>query len=142
MDKYADLEKLADLKQKGIITDQEFEKQKEALLKVEEPQTKPATQPKSRLIYILLALFLGGFGVHNFYAGYTGKGVAQLLLTIPFGILIFPLFGNKIIELIKYVNFFFFSHEKNPLNPFTNYLIIVVKSIVTDYIKPKNKKEF
>ena len=91
MDKYADLEKLADLKQKGIITDQEFEKQKEALLKIEEPQTKPATQPKSRLIYILLALFLGGFGVHNFYAGYTGKGVAQLLLTIPFGILIFPL---------------------------------------------------
>lgn len=91
MDKYADLEKLADLKQKGIITDQEFEKQKEALLKVEEPQAQPATQAKSRLIYILLALFLGGFGVHNFYAGYTGKGVAQLLLTIPFGILIFPL---------------------------------------------------
>ena len=40
------------------------------------------TPPKSRLAYILLALFLGGLGVHNFYAGYTGKGVAQLLLTI------------------------------------------------------------
>jgi TM2 domain-containing membrane protein YozV len=39
-----------------------------------------ANPPKSRLAYILLALFLGGFGVHNFYAGYTGKGVAQLLL--------------------------------------------------------------
>ena len=40
------------------------------------------TPPKSRLAYILLALFLGGLGVHNFYAGYTGRGVAQLLLTI------------------------------------------------------------
>jgi len=38
--------------------------------------------PKTRLAYILLALFLGGLGIHNFYAGYTGKGVAQLLLTL------------------------------------------------------------
>jgi len=37
---------------------------------------------KSRVAYILLGLFLGGLGVHNFYAGYTGKGVAQLLLTL------------------------------------------------------------
>ncbi len=38
--------------------------------------------PKSRLAYILLALFLGTLGIHNFYAGYTGKGVAQLLITL------------------------------------------------------------
>jgi len=38
--------------------------------------------PKNRLAYILLALFLGGLGIHNFYAGYTSKGVAQLLLTL------------------------------------------------------------
>jgi len=37
---------------------------------------------KSRLSYILLGLFLGGLGIHNFYAGYSGKGVAQLLLTL------------------------------------------------------------
>ncbi len=42
-------------------------------------------QPKSRLAYILLALFLGGFGVHNFYAGYTKKAVIQLLLTVLLG---------------------------------------------------------
>lgn len=36
--------------------------------------------PKSRLAYILLALFLGT--IHNFYAGYTGKGVTQLLITV------------------------------------------------------------
>lgn len=39
-------------------------------------------QPKSRLAYILLAIFLGGFGVHNFYAGFTKKAVIQLLLTV------------------------------------------------------------
>lgn len=38
--------------------------------------------PKSRVTFILLAFFLGGLGVHNFYAGYSGKGVAQLLLTL------------------------------------------------------------
>ncbi len=37
---------------------------------------------KSRVAYILLAIFVGGLGVHNFYAGYTGKGVAQLLISI------------------------------------------------------------
>jgi TM2 domain-containing membrane protein YozV len=38
--------------------------------------------PKSRVAYILLGLFLGGLGVHNFYAGYSSKGVTQLLLTL------------------------------------------------------------
>ena len=42
-------------------------------------------EPKSRLVYIILALFLGGFGVHNFYAGYTRNAVIQLLLTLLLG---------------------------------------------------------
>lgn len=37
---------------------------------------------KSQIAYVLLGIFLGGFGIHNFYAGYTGKAVAQLLITI------------------------------------------------------------
>ena len=37
---------------------------------------------KSRVGYILLGLFLGGLGIHNFYAGYTGKAIAQLLLNL------------------------------------------------------------
>ena len=37
---------------------------------------------KSRVAYILLGLFLGVLGVHNFYAGYGGKGAVQLILTI------------------------------------------------------------
>ena len=42
---------------------------------------------RSRLVYILLALFLGGLGIHNFYAGYKSKGIKQLLCTFP-GILL------------------------------------------------------
>ena len=37
---------------------------------------------KSRLAAGLLAIFLGTLGVHNFYLGYTNRGLAQLLLTI------------------------------------------------------------
>lgn len=37
---------------------------------------------KSRVTYILLGWFLGAFGIHNFYAGYTTQGILQILLTI------------------------------------------------------------
>lgn len=37
---------------------------------------------KSRTTAGILGLLLGMFGVHNFYLGYTGKAVAQLLLTL------------------------------------------------------------
>ena len=37
---------------------------------------------KSRVAYVVLAIFLGAFGVHNFYAGYTKKAVIQLLITL------------------------------------------------------------
>ena len=37
---------------------------------------------KSKVAGGLLGIFLGCFGVHNFYLGYTGKAVAQLLITV------------------------------------------------------------
>ena len=45
-------------------------------------QTTNINEPKSKVAAALLAFFLGAFGVHNFYLGYTNKGVAQLLITI------------------------------------------------------------
>ena len=37
---------------------------------------------KSKIAAGLIAIFLGSFGVHNFYLGYTNKAVAQLLITV------------------------------------------------------------
>ncbi len=37
---------------------------------------------KSKIAAGLLGIFLGSLGVHNFYLGYTGKAVAQLLISI------------------------------------------------------------
>jgi TM2 domain-containing membrane protein YozV len=42
----------------------------------------PATVQKSKIAAGLLGIFLGSLGVHNFYLGYTGKGVAQLLISL------------------------------------------------------------
>lgn len=46
---------------------------------------KPATQTvvtvrKSRGVYIVLGLFFGLLGAHNFYAGYYWQGIVQLVL--------------------------------------------------------------
>lgn len=37
---------------------------------------------KSLVAYVLLGVFLGCYGVHDFYAGYTANGVAKLLITL------------------------------------------------------------
>jgi hypothetical protein len=41
---------------------------------------------KSHTAAILLALFVGGLGIHRFYLGYTWQGVVQLLTLGGFGI--------------------------------------------------------
>ncbi len=37
---------------------------------------------KSKIAAGLLGIFLGSLGVHNFYLGYTGKAIAQLLISL------------------------------------------------------------
>ena len=39
---------------------------------------------RTRFIYIILGVFLGYLGIHNFYVGRYGRGIAQLLITICF----------------------------------------------------------
>ena len=41
-----------------------------------------AGEQKSKIAAGLLGIFVGAFGIHNFYLGYTGKAVAQLLITL------------------------------------------------------------
>ena len=40
------------------------------------------SEAKSKMAAGLLGIFLGTFGVHNFYLGNTGKAVAQLLISV------------------------------------------------------------
>jgi TM2 domain-containing membrane protein YozV len=44
-----------------------------------------ATSSKSGVVALLLCIFLGPLGVHRFYAGKTGTGIAQLLTLGGFG---------------------------------------------------------
>ncbi len=46
----------------------------------------PAADAKSKLVAGLLGIFVGGFGVHRFYLGYTTIGVIQLVLGLGIGI--------------------------------------------------------
>lgn len=39
-------------------------------------------QYKSKIVAGLLGIFLGGFGVHNFYLGYTSKAIIQLSVSV------------------------------------------------------------
>lgn len=52
-------------------------------------ENKPVVDPsiqKSKLTAGLLGILLGGLGVHNFYLGFTGKAIAQIVLSFCFGV--------------------------------------------------------
>ena len=52
----------------------------------------PAYRGKSKVAAGILALFLGTFGIHNFYLGYTNKGLIQLLGSfLSCGFLVLPI---------------------------------------------------
>jgi|TARA_B100000214_G_scaffold175760_2_gene126335 TM2 domain-containing membrane protein YozV len=58
-------------------------------------------QQKSKMAVLLLGIFLGAFGAHNFYLSHTGKAVAQLLITVlSLGILSFVSWIWAIVEVI------------------------------------------
>lgn len=82
MDNLVNLEKLAELRDKGIINEAEYEEQKRILFAKTLRETGERKNPKSGVIYIVLAWFLGTIGIHNFYAGYAVRGLVQLFLTL------------------------------------------------------------
>ena len=41
-----------------------------------------ANPPKQWIIALLLAFFVGPLGIHNFYLGYNGRGLIQLILSV------------------------------------------------------------
>ena len=103
MDVLTDLEKLAGLKKKGIITDAEFEEQKKALLSAQ-IQVKQVQLQKSGALYLVLAFLFGIFGIHNFYVGHWVRGLIQLILTLLSPISFFvSLFGVCIWVVVEMI---------------------------------------
>lgn len=55
-----------------------------------------STNKPSLMVYIIIALFLGGLGIHHFYAGNKGRGIIYLLLCwtgLPVILSIFDIIG-------------------------------------------------
>ena len=60
----------------------------------------PANQ-KSRAAYVIIGFLFGEFGIHDFYVGYTGRGIAQLLITIlSFGLLFWVSWIWAVVEML------------------------------------------
>ncbi|WP_326524330.1 TM2 domain-containing protein [Sphingomonas sp.] len=69
----------------------------------EAPQ-QPSRQrsPRNKVAAALLAFFVGVFGVHRFYLGRTGSGIAMLVLTCTFfGLVVTGLWA--FIDFIRYL---------------------------------------
>ena len=61
-------------------------------------------ETKSKLVAGLLGLFLGEFGVHKFYLGYTTEGIIMLLVTLlTGGLLAVVVWAVGIVEGIIYL---------------------------------------
>jgi len=67
------------------------------------PYAQPQPVARARVAYVLLGLFLGGLGIHNFYAGYHGRAVAQLVITLLLGWLFIGLLITGLWALIEII---------------------------------------
>ena len=68
----------------------ENERNSENIVIQEKIEKETQIKGKSKIAAGLFGIFFGAFGIHNFYLGYTGKAIAQLLITIlTFGVLSF-----------------------------------------------------
>ena len=56
---------------------------------------------KMKAIYVVLGFFLGAIGIHNFYAGYKRRAIAQLVITVlSFGYLLLVSWIWAIVEIV------------------------------------------
>jgi TM2 domain-containing membrane protein YozV len=64
-------------------------------------------EQKSKLVTLLLILFLGSIGIHDFYLGYNRNGVFKIILTVCTG------FGGTVWAIIDLVRLLTGSLDKD-----------------------------
>ena len=66
-----------------------------------------AGEAKSKLAAVLLAFFLGCFGIHDFYLGYTKYGIIKIVLTVCTGV------GGSIWAFVDFIRLLTGSLDKD-----------------------------
>lgn len=64
-------------------------------------------EQKSKLVAVLLAFFLGGIGIHDFYLGYNKYGIIKIILTCCTGV------GGGIWALVDFIRLLTGSLDKD-----------------------------
>ena len=70
-----EIKKLNELLRDRVISQEEFDAQKEKLLRI----SSPSESDSQWVVTLLLAFLLGVIGAHRFYVGKTGTGILMLL---------------------------------------------------------------
>lgn len=68
-----EIKKLSELLKDGLLTQEEYDSQKEKLLK------QNSQSQNQWIVVLLLAFFLGFIGAHRFYVGKNGSGILMIL---------------------------------------------------------------
>ena len=70
-----------------VLSDQQSAQRRPPPLESSKPDKRKVViaAAKSRVLFVILGLILGSLGIHNYYAGYSGRGTIQLLLTLLSG---------------------------------------------------------
>ena len=140
-----DLQKLREMRDSGRITVEEYDKGTELLYQKSMRQAGERRATKNGAVYILLAGFLGVTGLHNFYAGFWGRALIQLGLSLTSWLFLFlPLILVVLWVLIE----IFLQNKDADGNPFggSRFLIVglrigtVLWLVYTFYITWKNNE--
>ena len=78
-----------------------------ALKKAEVAQEGNNLNGKDKIVAALLAFFLGGWGIHNFYMGETKRGIMKIVFYFVCGI-------SGILALIDFIKILIDKYEYNP----------------------------
>ena len=77
-----EIKKLNELLQEGVLTQEEFDKQKEKLLN----SNSISSSQQDWLVALLLCFFIGVIGAHRFYVGKIGTGLLMVFTLGGLGI--------------------------------------------------------